>query len=127
MLSAISRRLSRNRFRTSPIERVSYFTEADELPECPRIDELAVAGTRAHPKWALLDCPCGKGHTILLGLDSQRTPRWTLSINKSRRPTLYPSVDRISDGRRCHFWLRNGEIEWVGKPFHRQTKRPTKE
>lgn len=57
-------------------------------------------------------CPCGCGDTIELLLLPNVMPRWDIKIDRNGRPTLYPSVARVS-GCRSHFWLRRGRIKWV--------------
>jgi len=112
--SSIRRWLRRTRIFTGRISRVVYYDEFSDLPDVPRPNELAVAGSPDRAKWALLDCPCGRGHTILLTLSTIDTPHWTVSLDPRDQPTLSPSVDRNRDKPdRCHFWLRSGEIHWV--------------
>ncbi|WP_418219703.1 DUF6527 family protein [Burkholderia territorii] len=43
-------------------------------------------------------------------IEGQR-PRWTLTLKRTRLPSLSPSVDRTV-GCRSHFWLRRGVIQW---------------
>jgi hypothetical protein len=63
-------------------------------------------------KWAVLECPCGKGHTLELNLAHLDRPRWSLTVGIGRRPSLSPSVD-FKGNPRCHFWLRDGRIQWT--------------
>jgi hypothetical protein len=108
----VRRWLRRTNIYTGPIAKLKAYGEYDSLPTVPRAGELAIAGTLQKPKWALLDCPCGNGHTILLSLQATTIPHWSLTLGKSRRPTLAPSVDRVAE-RRCHFWLQDGRVTWV--------------
>lgn len=110
--NCLRRWLRRTKIYTGSIATVTIYNERDDLPDVPGAGELAVAGSLDRPKWALLDCPCGRGHTILLPLQKSANPRWALTVDPQGRPTLSPSVDRISEGR-CHFWLRDGRIQWV--------------
>ncbi len=110
--SRLRRWLRRTKIYTGSITRVTIYAERDDLPEVPKAGELAVAGNLERLKWALLDCPCGHGHTILLPLQKTANPHWSLSVDDSGRPTLSPSVDRVAE-RRCHFWLRDGRVQWV--------------
>ncbi|WP_407922361.1 DUF6527 family protein [Agromyces humi] len=115
--------MRKNRFRrwlrrhgifTGRLTRVKYYAEHSELPDVPRANELAIAGTPDRPKWALLDCPCGRGHTILMPLSGTASPRWTVSEVGAGRPSLHPSIDRNRDGGvRCHFWIHHGRVVWV--------------
>jgi hypothetical protein len=110
--NGLRRWLRRADLYTGPITHVKTYGERDDLPDIPKAGEMALAGTLDKPKWALLDCPCGRGHTILLPLQPAANPRWSLSVGKSGRPTLSPSVDRVAE-RRCHFWLQDGRVRWV--------------
>lgn len=44
-------------------------------------------------------------------VQSRQATVWSL-IQAAGRPTLYPSVDFDSMGRRCHFWVRKGRVIW---------------
>ena len=77
----------------------------------PRI--LVVVGPKRAPKWVTFLCPSGCGTPLLLSLSPNRRPRWSVSVDWLRRPSLTPSVRR-ADGCRCHFWLRKGFVEWCG-------------
>lgn len=93
---------------------MTYYEERHDLPEVPRANEIAVAGTREFPKWLLIDCPCGHGHTILLPLSTRMQPHWSLRIDEGGRPSVRPSVDRNRyEGVRCHFWIRDGRVHWT--------------
>lgn len=115
--------MNKNRFRrwlrrrgiyTGRFTRVAYYAEHSDLPEIPKANELAIAGSATNPKWALLDCPCGRGHTILLSLSKSEKPHWSVSTDAKRQPSIYPSIDRNRyEGVRCHYWLKDGRIRWV--------------
>lgn len=115
MSSNILRRwLRRQGIYTGKITRTAFYAEHSDLPEIPKANELAIAGSPTNPKWAALDCPCGKGHTILLPLSRSEDPHWSVSKNVKHQPSLYPSIDRNRyEGVRCHFWLKDGRIHWV--------------
>lgn len=68
-------------------------------------------------KWACFSCPGGCGETLKLSLNSQRRPRWSVTTDWLRRPTLLPSV-RQTSGCKCHFWVRHGRIEWCRDSGH---------
>lgn len=70
-----------------------------------------VVGTQAFAKWLVFDCPCGRGHRVMLNLDDGRYPHWSYS---ARMPlTLVPSVDEKSEFGRCHYIIRSGRVFWV--------------
>lgn len=65
----------------------------------------------APPKWVVMACPCGHGHTINLNLANEARARWRIDL--SNRPSISPSVDVKDPERRCHFWLRDGRVDWA--------------
>ncbi|WP_248306350.1 DUF6527 family protein [Devosia oryzisoli] len=56
-------------------------------------------------------CPCGCGATIELMVIPEARPRWSITTDAQRRPTLHPSVWRKT-GCKSHFWVREGRIQW---------------
>ena len=85
--------------------------QADEVPDALPERTAAFVGTTKRPKWLVFDCPCPKGHRIMLNLDLARWPRWY--VTRKSPLTVSPSIDDVGDGRRCHFFLRNGALSWV--------------
>lgn len=63
------------------------------------------------PLWTLFQCPCGCEKVISLSLQKVHRPHWTVSKNKSGRPTLYPSVWQ-NKGCCSHFWIKDGKVYW---------------
>lgn len=74
-------------------------------------------------KWACLRCPGGCGERIQLSLNAKRRPRWVVTIDALGRPSVTPSVNVLNDCR-CHFWIRQGGISWVGAPPDRRPIAP---
>lgn len=101
----------RRHHRGSPkIHKVRVYKSAAALPEQLPRRVLAVAGDPA--AWAVMECPCGTGHQLKVRIRAfGQATVWDLDQAEGR-PTLYPSVDSDSPGRRCHFWLRNGRVIW---------------
>lgn len=62
-------------------------------------------------KWVAFECPCKSGHRILVPVDPQSRPHWT--VRALRPMTLFPSIDAKTDGRRCHYVIIRGRIVWV--------------
>jgi hypothetical protein len=103
------------------IDHAAFYAAHFELPaSLPRHQLALVGGSEKQPKWAVFECPCGIRHRIAIPLSSRRLPAWRISFDDRRRPSLYPSIDS-NDGRSCHFWLRNGRIEWA--PDRRRGRR----
>lgn len=90
---------------------VGRVNAGDEVPARLPFGGVVLVGTAQRLRWAALECPCRSGHRILLNLNGEREPYWTVG---SRRPlTLTPSVDSVTPMKRCHFLLRNGRVTWV--------------
>ena len=84
--------------------------EADEVPARLPRHTAALVGPNENPKWIAFDCPCRRGHRVMLNLDRRRRPAWSVV---SRYPlTISPSIDDYAMGR-CHFFLRQGRIQWA--------------
>jgi len=73
--------------------------------------EIVIVGPLERPKWLTFPCPSGCGEPLLLSLNKERRPRWSIQCDWLGRPSISPSVHR-TDGCRCHFWLRKGRVEW---------------
>mgnify|MGYP003383269690 CR=1 FL=1 len=99
---------------------VTVLRRAD-LPERLHPHRLYVLGGTA-PKWALLDCPCGRAHVIELNLANPARTRWTVTTNEAGEPSVYPSIDYLGKPR-CHYWLRDGRVHWVPDRAPLNTKR----
>ncbi len=90
---------------------VRYYDLLTEVPLRlpPRV--MALVRPDGHKKWAVFECPCGRGHRITLNLHQSRWPRWTVDVTP-QGPTVAPSI-HVLDQRGCHFLLRRGEVRWV--------------
>jgi len=100
------------RFRLGRTWRVTAsVTAADLVPDhLPRRRAFIVTND-VGPSWIAFDCPCGRGHRIMLNLSSQRRPKW--QVTDPKRLAIRPSIDSFDGGARCHFWLRDGRVEWA--------------
>lgn len=81
-----------------------------------------IAGTSSLPKWAVFICPCERPHRVTLSLQSSHRPHWRVRI-RSGRVTVWPSVD-VRDWRRCHYWIRDGRVQWVPDLLDDETGAP---
>ena len=84
---------------------------ADDIPDRLPRNGIALVASGGALKWIAFDCPCRTGHRIMLNADKRRVPYWTL--RKSTLATISPSIDFQGHGRRCHYFVRNGRIEWT--------------
>lgn len=92
--------------------RITLSVEAgDEVPDVIPQNAAVLVEAEGLPSWLAFDCPCGRGHRIMLNLTRARWPHWTM---KTRSPlTVTPSIDTVYEGRRCHFFLERGKIAWA--------------
>ena len=91
----------------------------DEIPgNIPKYGAVVVA-LDGMPTWIAFDCPCGRGHRIMLNLNPERRPSWI--IKRATPLTLFPSIDDSDGGRRCHFFLQAGRVHWA--PVIRRPRR----
>jgi hypothetical protein len=72
---------------------------------------VVLVGSIAQPKWAVLDCPCGDGHRLIVNLDKTRRPNWRIEVFKPL--SIRPSIDDQTLDRRCHFTIGRGRIRWA--------------
>lgn len=103
----------RRRFTEPRIDQVRWYASQADLPASLPRHELAVVGDSVRPKWAVLECPCGAGHRLQVNLSPHRQPCWRVILDAGVELGLYPSVDFDAPERRCHFWLRDGRVQWV--------------
>jgi len=84
---------------------------ADAIPDHIPSRAAVVVKRDGTPTWVAFDCPCRRGHRVMVNLDPARRPTWAL---QSASPlTLSPSIDDHSGARRCHFFVKQGRIRWA--------------
>jgi len=92
--------------------RVSGQVEAaDEIPDKLPRRTIVLVGTVDYPKWIAFDCPCNRGHRIMLPLGRSSKPHWQLQ--QLEPASIWPSVDSNGDSFRCHYFIRAGRVEWA--------------
>jgi len=83
-----------------------------ERPRRPKRDRLYVTQqSGGAPAFGVLACPCGCGEVLNLRFFGARRPRWSVTWDEARRPTVEPSIWRQA-GCRSHFHLVAGRIHW---------------
>lgn len=107
---------------TSPAPRPAdvrpvYFECVTECALTPTNDQVAprafyVVTARNEPYWALFRCPCECGEVVNLPLRSPHSPRWRVTTDNNKRPSLRPSVWR-NKGCCSHYWVDQGRIIWT--------------
>ena len=88
------------------------FVSRHPNPEQIRSGEMLIVRDKID-KWLCFHCPDGCGEIIKLPLNPRQRPRWGVSSDWLRRPTVNPSV-RQTSGCKSHFWVRKGKIDWCG-------------
>jgi len=99
----------RFRIGSARIDEIEIYESRGDLPERIPRHQLAVLGSKSNPKWLVIECPCGYGHRIDVNLGDARKARWKLDFEHGN---LRPSIDSVRDGRRCHFWIQDGKVDW---------------
>ena len=109
-LTDLWRRLAQPAPRVDQVIRVGSMSD---LPEQLDRRTVYLVGQPDFMKWAVLDCPCGRGHRLALNLSTSRRPHWRVAADdRERSPRLSPSVDSLIGSKRCHFWLHDGHVRW---------------
>ena len=90
---------------------VGQVASGDEIPDRVPYKGAVLVGVPGNATWVAFDCPCRTDHRLILNLDRGRYPFW--SVDSMTPLTIRPSIDDITQGRRCHFFVRCGRIRWV--------------
>lgn len=90
---------------------VGHVSAADEVPDKLPPCSMVFVGTPELPKWLVFDCPCRRGHRIMVSLSKIGWPHWkVLQFNPA---TISPSIDYRGSDFRCHYFVRSGRVSWV--------------
>jgi len=91
---------------------VLHVAAADEIPERLPFKGAVTVGPHGRAlSWIAFDCPCGRGHRVMLNLDASRAPRW--KVRSTRPLTIQPSVDDCSIDKQCHYFITQGKTIWA--------------
>lgn len=88
-----------------------------DIPERLPKRHGVITGTAEYPKWIVFDCPCERGHRVMLNLDPAHRPQWR--IDQAYPLTLSPSVDERSLVGHCHYVVRKGRVTWIERTDNR--------
>lgn len=91
------------------------------IPDNPNPDNLKkdiiyVVGEKRFVKWAYMRCPCGCNDSIMLSLDKNNFPSWSVKQDKLGRATISPSINKM-DGCRSHFLIKKGKLIWAQNTY----------
>ena len=67
---------------------------------------MSFAAFRRHPV-----PPCRHFLAGMIRMDQNQRPKWTAVPDWMKRPTISTSVRQTNECR-CHFWIRQGRIDW---------------
>lgn len=81
-------------------------------PENLKKNIIYVVGDKKYVKWAYIKCPCGCNNSIMLSLNKNSFPSWSVKQDKLGRATISPSINKL-DGCRSHFLVKKGKLIWV--------------
>ena len=87
---------------------VGHVSAGDEVPDQLPDKGVVLVGAPGRLTWATFDCPCRKGHRLMVNLDRARYPFWT--VDSLKPLTIRPSISDITPERHCHFVVRRGRI-----------------
>ena len=97
-----------------PAASTTYRVErVDNDPEHAKPGVLYVVEDVGRPWAAVMACPGGCGQLLHMNLIPDTKPVWRLTTGSEGAPTLHPSIWR-REGCGCHFYLRQGRVEWCG-------------
>lgn len=87
------------------------------IPDNPNLENLKkdtvyVVGEKRYMKWAYMKCPCGCNEIIMLSLNRNSYPSWSVKQDSLGRATISPSINKLS-GCKSHFFVKNGKLIWA--------------
>ena len=74
-------------------------------------NDIYVVGHPDGPKWAILDCPCGRGHRLTVNVMKSGYPHWNLRLRRGKA-SLTPSVVVTDHPCHSHFFLESNRVRW---------------
>lgn len=81
-------------------------------PDILKKDIVYVVGGKKYMKWAYLKCPCGCNDSIMLSLNKNSFPSWSIKRDKFGRATIHPSINKL-EGCKSHFLIKKGRLIWA--------------
>lgn len=90
---------------------VALVESADEIPDRLPRNGAVIVGSHSFTKWIVFDCPCRRGHRIMISTDKTHFPHWNLMTKN--KLTISPSIDYVNQGVRCHYFIRGGDVKWI--------------
>lgn len=117
-LKRLFRRLVQYRQQTFRLKHVARYPEPHQV----KIGLILVVGDSLNQKWACFRCPGNCGEIISLSLNRQRSPNWSVLVDKKGYPSIKPSVRQLN-ACQCHFWITQGSTMWCTDSKHNLRKK----
>ena len=83
----------------------------DEIPDTLKAKTVYIIGEGNYRWYAVMLCPGGCGTVLHMNLMPDSRPKWSLTEHSDGTISLHPSIWRKT-GCQCHFWLKNGRVQW---------------
>lgn len=84
----------------------------EEAPDTLEKWTVYIVGADGYDWSAVMACPGGCGKALEMNLLPTATPVWAVREDNTGIVSLDPSV-WLKTGCKCHFFLKNGVIDWV--------------
>ena len=111
LLGSVIDKWRRLRITSARYKQLRYYSSQSDVPDTLRRRSIAIVGSPSTPKWAILECPCGRGHRIAINLSMSRQPHWSVQDDPDGI-TITPSIDSTTYG--CHYSICHGRTKWAG-------------
>jgi len=73
--------------------------------------DIYIVARGRHKGWAVFNCPCERGHRLVVNLSPNRKPCWNISVRQGLA-SVWPSLWLKQDCK-SHFWVRKSRIYWA--------------
>jgi hypothetical protein len=93
-----------------------YFEQAHAVSQMSGIPpeighDIYIVEKQRRRVWAVFNCPCERGHRLVVNLSRTRLPFWEVSVRKGRA-SFWPSL-WMRGLCKSHFWIRGNRVYWV--------------
>jgi hypothetical protein len=93
-------------------EKFYKYKYVEDVPDELKPDILYIISNDNFYWQVAMLCPCGCKKNLHLNLIKGNHPKWRFEIDKKKRISLHPSINRTV-GCKSHFWVRKGKIIWA--------------
>lgn len=103
----------RKRWTAPKIDRIVKLAEDQVVPADLDRHTIHLIEIGGEARWAIFECPCGRGHPIAVNLADGPHPHSSLDV---REVTINTQVETNHSERRCRFRVTNGRVTWEQSP-----------